>query len=137
MTRAEQKKEKLKKEQELIKSFEGKYLNQQEKSKFRETTFWKSFRDSFKGMLDPITLKKVPKRFALHHLCLDARQYMILRKDRFAPHNSKMHEIVHYLYGYYRKDKNIIKRLQKELDRMVEINDGKDICDYKKELKKK
>ena len=46
-----------------------------------------------------------------------------------------MHDVVHYLYGYYRNDKDILKRLKKELDKMVQINDGKDICDYKKEAK--
>ena len=40
--------------------------------------------------------------------------------------------MVDYLYGYYRKDKQILKRIQKLLDKMVEINDGKDICDFKK-----
>ena len=39
-----------------------------------------------------------------------------------------------FLYGYYRKDKDILKRLKKELDLMVQINDGKDICDYRKEF---
>ena len=66
MTREEQKKEKLKKEQEFIESIKGKALNQQEKSKFRETTVWKDFRNPFKGEVDPITLRKLPKRFALH-----------------------------------------------------------------------
>ena len=37
--------------------------------------------------------------------------------------------------NHYRKDKDIIKRLKKVLDTMVEINDGKDICDYRKEVK--
>ena len=137
MTRAEQKKEKLKKEKEFIESIKGKALNQQEKAKFRETTVWKDFRNPFKGEVDPITLRKLPKRFALHHLCLNPREYMVLIKSRFRPHNSKMHEILHYLYGYYRKDRDILKRLKKELDLMVELNDGKDICDYKKELNKK
>ncbi len=45
--------------------------------------------------------------------------------------------LLEFLYGYYRKDKQILKRLKRILDRMVEINDGKDICDYKKELNKK
>lgn len=137
MTREEQKKEKLKKEKEFIESIKGKALNQQEKSKFRETTVWKDFRNPFKGQVDPITLRKLPKRFALHHLCLNPAEYMVLIKSRFRPHNSKMHDVVHYLYGYYRKDKDILKRLKKELDIMVELNDGRDICDYKKELKKK
>ena len=136
MTRAEQKKEKLKREKDFIESCKGKALNQQEKSKFRETTVWKEFRKRFVGKVDPITLKKLPKRFNLHHLSLNPAEYQNLQMDRFAPHGSKMHDVVHYLYGYYRKDKQMLKRLQKELDRMVEINDGKDICDYKKELRK-
>lgn len=136
MTREEQKKEKLKKEQEFIESIKGKALNQQEKSKFRETTVWKDFRNPFKGEVDPITLKKLPKRFNLHHMCLNPSEYIILKKDRFVPLNGTTHDIVHYLYGYYRKDKDVLKRLKRILDCMVEINDGKDICDYKKELKK-
>lgn len=136
MTRKEMKDEKLRKEQEFIKSCKGKYLNQQEKSRFRETSFWKDFRNLFKNDKDPITLKKLPKRFNLHHLCLNSREYTNLKKNFFRPHNSQMHDIVHYLYGYYRKDKDILKRLKKELDLMVQINDGKDICDYRKEFNK-
>lgn len=135
MTRVEQKKEKLKKEKEFIESCKGRYINQQEKSKFRETTVWKEFRNLFKGSKDPITLKKLPKRYNLHHMCLDAKEYTNLKKDRFIPLGSQCHDFLHWCYGYYRKDKNFIKRLKRELDRMVEINDGKDICDYRKEVK--
>lgn len=135
MTRVEQKKEKLKKEKEFIESCKGRYINQQEKSKFRETTVWKEFRNLFKGSKDPITLKKLPKRYNLHHMCLDAKEYTNLKKDRFIPLGSQCHDFLHWCYSYYRKDKNFIKRLKRELDRMVEINDGKDICDYRKEAK--
>lgn len=131
MTRAEQKKEKLKKEQELIKSFKGKHLNGIEKGKFRQTTVWKEFRSRFKGQTDPITLKKIPKRFQLHHLDLNPENYTDLKYDKFIPLNGTTHDIVHYLYGYYRKDKDILKRIKKVLDRMVELNDGKDIKDFK------
>ena len=95
------------------------------------TTFWINFRARFKGAIDPITLKKVPKRFQLHHLDLNPEHYTDLKFDKFAPLNGTTHDIVHYLYGYYRKDKQILKRLQKLLDKMVEINDGKDIRDFK------
>jgi len=136
VTREEQKKEKLKKEQDFIKSIKGKYVNQSEKSKFRETTVWKEFRKKFVGKQDPITLKKLPKRFNLHHMNLCPLDYTELKMDSFVPLNGTTHDLVHYLYGYYRKDKNVLKRLKTVLDKMVEINDGKDICDYKKELKK-
>ena len=135
MTRKEQKILKLKKEEEFLKSIQGKYLNQTEKSKFRETTVWKEFRKKFIGKQDPITLKKLPKRFNLHHMNLRPDCYMELKMDNFEALNGTTHDLVHYLYGYYRKDKNILKRLQRILDRMVEINDGKDICDYRKEVK--
>ena len=135
MTRKEQKEEKLKKEKAFLTSIKGKYLNQIEKSKFRETTVWKDFRKKFAGKPDPITLKKLPKRFNLHHMNLCPSEYTSLKTDEFLALNSTTHDIVHYLYGYYRKDKDIIKRLKKVLDTMVEINDGKDICDYRKEVK--
>ena len=131
MTRAELKKQKLKKEQELIKSFENKKLNGTEKGKFRQTTVWKEFRTRFKGALDPITLKKLPKRFQLHHMDLNPEHYTNLNYNNFIPLNGTTHDILHYLYGYYRKDKDILKRLKKQLDRMVELNDGKDIKDFK------
>ena len=135
MTRKEMKEKKLKEERKFLESIKGKYLNQQEKSKFRNTSVWKDFRKKFIGKVDPITLKKLPKRFNLHHLNLCPKNYTDLRMDSFVPLNSSTHDIVHYIYGYYRHDKQILKRLQKILDLMVEINDGKDICDYRKEVK--
>jgi len=135
MTREELKKEKLRKEKEFLKSIEGKYLNQQEKSKFRETSVWKEFRKKFIGKEDPVTLKKLTKKFNLHHLSLSPKEYQNLKMNRFVPLGSQCHDVVHWLYGYYRKDRNIIKRLKSLLDRMIQINDGKDICDYRKEVK--
>ena len=44
---------------------------------------------------------------------------------------------LYYLYSIYRKDRNVLKRLKKYLDKMVELNDGLDILDYKKEARKK
>lgn len=132
MTRKEQRTAKLIKEQLFLKSIEGKVLNQVEKAKFRETSVWKDFRKKFAGSKDPITLKPLPKRYNLHHLCLNPSEYQVLKMDRFIPLNSTTHDIVHYLYKYYRKDKNILRRLKAVLDKMVEVNDGKDVCDYKK-----
>lgn len=137
MTRAEQKREKLKKEEEFVESLKGKYLNQQEKSKFRNTSIWKEFRKKFSKTVDAITLRKLPKRYNLHHLSLSPYEYTNLKMNRFVPLSSSMHDAVHLFYNYYRKDRNVLKRLKKILDLMVEINDGKDICDYRKENKKK
>lgn len=132
MTRQQQKQEKLKKEEAFLKSLIGKKLTGLEKNKFRQTTVWIKFRERFKGAIDPITLKKVSKRFQLHHMDLNPEHYTDLKFENFAPLNGTTHDLIHYLYGYYRKDKQILKRIQKLLDKMVEINDGKDICDFKK-----
>ena len=132
MTRKELKKEKLKREEDFIKSLKGKMINGAEKSKFRQTSAWKTFRDRFKGTVDAVTLKKLPKRYELHHLDLSPEHYTDLKFDMFAPLGSKTHIVVHYLYSFYRKDKNILRRLKAVLDKMVEVNDGKDVCDYKK-----
>lgn len=55
------------------------------------------------------------------------RKYNPLMTSRI----NSLEDVEHYLYGYYRKDKDILKRLKKQLDRMVELNDGKDIKDFK------
>lgn len=133
MTRAELKLLKLKKEEEFIKSIKGKKITSKEKDMFRSTTCWKEFRARFAKLVDPITLRKLPKRFQLHHCDLNPEHYTDLVFDNFFPFNGSTHDIVHYLYGYYRKDKDVLKRLKRVLDKMVELNDGKDISDYKKE----
>ena len=135
MTRKELKEKKLKEEKKFLESIKGKYLNQNEKSKFRTTSVWKEFRKRFIGKVDPVTLKKLPKRFNLHHMDLCPKNYTDLKANKFVALGNKPHEIIHYLYGYYRYDKDILKRIKKILDLMVEINDGKDICDYRKEVK--
>lgn len=135
MTRKEQKEQKLAQEKAFIESIKGKCITSQEKDKFRNTTEWKDFRNKFKNSIDPITLRKVPKRFQLHHMCLSPVLYTDLNPKHFLPLNGTTHDILHYLYSYYRKDRKILKRLQKCLDLMVELNDGKDIIDFKKENK--
>ncbi len=136
MTRKELKEKKLKEEKKFLESIKGKYLNQNEKSKFRTTSVWKEFRKRFVSRTDPVTLKKLPKRFNLHHMCLNPLEYQNLKMDLFEALSPAVHDNLHWLYGYYRKDKDVLKRIKKLLDRMVEINDGKDICDYRKEVKK-
>lgn len=138
MTRKEQKILKLKKEEEFIKSIQGKYVNGKEKAAFRTTTVWKEFRKkkfTSCGGIDAVTLRKLPKRYQNHHLNLNPKCYTDLNPNNFELLSPSIHDVCHLLYGYYRKDKNVLKRLQRILDRMVEINDGKDICDYRKEVK--
>ena len=63
---------------------------------------------------------------------LNPRNYANLKKSNFVLVNGEVHEIIHYLYGIYRKDRDVLKRLKKILDKMVELNNGLDILDYKK-----
>ena len=135
MKRSELIKARLVEENSFIKSIKGKCLTSLEKSKFRRTRFWKEFRSGFKDKVDPITLKKVPKNFQLHHMRLDPCKYTDLDEKYFVPLNGTTHDILHYLYEYYRKDKTILKRIEFLLDEMVEWNDSKNIRDFKSNIK--
>lgn len=127
MTRAERLKEKLLEETRFLKSIEGKYLTSDDKNKFRNTSVWKTFRKKFCGKLDALSLKKLPKRWNLHYLSLSPYNYTRLDESFFIPLGSKNHEIIHHLYGLYRKDKAVLDRLKDILDLMCEINSGKEI----------
>ena len=140
MTRLERQKQKIEKEKKLLKSLLDKLLTSKEKSLFRSTSIWQNFRkecNEYSNGLDVITLRKLPKRWENHHLDLSPKNYCKLIKKNFAPLSNKSHDTLHYLYEYYRKDKDVLKRLKKYLDLMVKINNGKNINDYKKEEKNK
>ncbi len=130
MTREEKRKQKLKEEKEFIESIKGKVITGKEKGKFRLTSVWRKFREKFKGKKDPITLKPVCKGYQLHHLLLDPAMYSDLTVSHYVPLGPQCHEVVHWLYGYYRHDKKILTRLKKILDKMVELNDGRDVRDF-------
>ena len=130
MTRDERKYLKQLKEKQFIESIKGQKIDGKTKGKVRLTEVWKTFRNLFDKKLDPITLKKLPKRYNLHHLVLDPARYTELDENKFRPHSSTTHDFIHWLYGYYRKDKAIIDRIKEELDEMVKLNDGKDVKDF-------
>lgn len=131
MTRAEQKELKKIKEKKFIESIKGKKIDGRMKSKFRLTDTWKNFRKKFDDQTDPITLKKLPKKYNLHHLVLNPAEYTDLDESKFRPHSNSMHDLIHLLYEYYRKDKDILKRIKEELDLMVNLNGGLDVKDFK------
>lgn len=132
MTRIEKQKKKLEDEEIFLKSIEGVYLSSDQKEKFRKTSVWKNFKKSFSTKVDAISLKKLPKRWQLHHMDLNPSHYSNLNKDAFIPLNGLTHKLTHYLYSIYRNDKDVLKRLKKILDKMDKINNGMDILDYKK-----
>lgn len=102
--------------------------SQKEKQKFRQSAKWKKFR-LFKKKeqdgLDLITQKKLYKGFTVHHLDLDQSHYQDLSApEHFLACNKKTHDNIHWLYDYYKNDKQILERIKVYLDLMLEINKG-------------
>ena len=97
---------------------------QRKKRNFRARKIWKLFKLKKKkecGGIDLITLSKLGKRWELHHEDLREENYEKLN-DNFLPCNNQTHEMVHWLYRYYVKDPEIIKRLVAEMEKMKVIN---------------
>lgn len=98
---------------------------QRMKRNFRKTIKWLKFKIFMKGWcggIDAITLKKLYKTWQLHHRNLDEAEYKNLRIDWFLPCNNKTHDVIHWLWSYYRTDPQIIDRLKAEMERMKSIN---------------
>ena len=99
--------------------------NQKEKKKFRNSKVWKSFRHQMnvrdKGR-DYITGSKLLKGYELHHLNLKIEDYQNLNEEHFISVNKLTHKFLHWIYIYYRKDKGVIERIVKILDKMIELN---------------
>ena len=138
MTRAEQKELKLKKEQEFIQSCKGKALNQQEKSKFRETTIWKEFRKELKEKrkVDAITGRKLTKTWNCHHERFDSRFYTDLNDDYFLCLNNQMHDLLHVCVSETIKNPQFMIRLSEIVDYHIRLNNNKDVRDFRKEYEK-
>lgn len=147
MTREEQKLERLRKDTEFVDSIKNKYLNQEMKNAFRETVIWKAFRSRFyligskvfkngkeKKIIntDYFTKNKLSKRFNLHHLDLDSRNYTNLDENKFIPLNPKSHECLHWFYTQSIKDKDFEKRFLEIIHKMQKINNYKDVKDFNK-----
>ena len=101
---------------------------QKAKTKFRNS---KAFKDHKKkkyeecGGIDKITMHKLRKRWNFHHEDLDPAHYEILN-DNFLCCNNMTHKFIHWLFGYYIKDSQILDRIKAELERMKEINKSVD-----------
>lgn len=100
-------------------------LTQKEKTKFRATKEWKCFRKQLKEeqKVDPLSLRPLTKTCNCHHRDLDAAHYTdISNKEHFVMVNNYTHKCLHYLYNIYKNDKDVIKRLELELEKMYKIN---------------
>ena len=100
-------------------------MTSKEKTAFRQTKVWKDFRKLKRetDCKDALTHKKLSSHFNLHHLDLHPENYKDLSNpDNYACVNHKSHDCIHFLYTYYKKDKEVLNRLKEILDRMCELN---------------
>lgn len=104
--------------------------NQKYKKKVRNSKKWLSLRH-YKNVeqkgLDVISCKKLVRGCCLHHKDLRIENYDKLdNADNFVLLNKKTHEMVHFIYNLYVKDRKVIDRLVELLDKMVSINNVDD-----------
>lgn len=94
------------------------------KKEFRKSKEWKEFTKALKEerKVDALTLQKLRKGSLSHHLDLNPDNYKVLDKANFETLNMKSHEVVHFLYNYYKKDPAVIDRLKDILHKMVLLN---------------
>ena len=94
------------------------------KKEFRKSKEWKEFTKALKEerKVDALTWQKLRKGSLSHHLDLNPDNYKVLDKANFETLNMKSHEVVHFLYNYYKKDPAIIDRLKDILHKMVLLN---------------
>lgn len=146
MTREELKQKRLNEEKEKIDSLKGKILNQEEKSWFRTTHTWVDFRktfevDTYKELkngkkkpikaVDYLTGNPLKKGYQLHHMDLNSQHYTDLIREHFIPLNPQSHDTLHWAYTQMCKDKDFINHFVDLLNKMYEINNGKDVKDFK------
>lgn len=99
---------------------------QKKKRKIRSSKKWKIKKLSEKKRAenkDEITLKPLRKGWQLHHMNLDESFYENLSKP-FMCVNNLTHKMIHWLYTYYKTDKQIIERLKKTMEIMERENGG-------------
>lgn len=92
------------------------------KTKFRASSIWKKFRHQVhikdKG-IDYVTGKKLLAGCNCHHMDLREENYKDLDDiNRFIMLNKNTHKMIHWLYTYWVKDKDIINRITNLLERM-------------------
>ena len=95
------------------------------KAKFRKTKEWREFRkrifDKQEGK-DVITGKKLYKCYNVHHLDMSPENYDSLTEENFIAVNKATHEALHFLFRYYKNDKDILNRIKQVLEKMTELN---------------
>lgn len=102
------------------------YFNEKKKE-VRKSKAWKDFTKELKAerKVDALTLKKLRKGSMTHHMDLNPDNYDKLVKENFECLNMKSHDVVHFMYKYYKKDPEVLDRLKAILHKMVLLNGGK------------
>lgn len=101
---------------------------QKKKRDFRASKKWKDLRHKKnieQNGKDPITGKRLYSGANLHHLDLDESHYTDLsNEDNFILLNKMTHSFTHWIFPYYKNDREVLTRLKDLLDRMVDINEN-------------
>ena len=100
------------------------------KAEFRKTKEWREFRkrifDKQEGK-DVITGKKLYKGYNVHHLDMSADNYDKLIEENFIAVNKNTHETLHFLFRYYKNDKDVLDRIKQILDKLYNICYNKNV----------
>ena len=133
MTRKEIHEEKIRKENELISSLKGQVITGKLKELFRRTTVWIEFRKRLKAerKVDFLTGRKLTKTWNCHHMRFDPRLYTDLDEKYFRCYNNQIHDLVHICVSETIKNPEFMKKLTDEVNLHLEINEGKEIKDFK------
>lgn len=87
-----------------------------QKQEFRMSNTWKHFRRKMRKKhfgMDKITMKPLLRTWNLHHIDLRSENYCnITNENMFVPLNEDTHKFIHWLYPFYKKDKEIIERIR-------------------------
>jgi hypothetical protein len=99
--------------------------NEKKKKKFRQSKRWKDFRHRLNVKQNGvcfITKSKLRKLSAVHHMDLNPENYDDLNEENFVFVLHSIHETIHVLYQYYKKDPTVLDRLKIVLEKMKELN---------------
>lgn len=97
------------------------------KERFRRSDKWINFRlekYAEQNGKDQLTGKPLRKGFQCHHKDLHKENYQILEKENFCCVNPQSHDFIHWFYGYYKDDPNIMIRLLEIMAKMKELSEA-------------
>lgn len=101
-------------------------MTDEEKRQFRRSKPWSNFRQRMRLRFDKkdyITGEDLLRDWNLHHLDMNDKHYTDLSKpDKFLPLNRETHKFVHWLFRFYRHDRDVLRRLKFVMDMMLIYN---------------